>query len=150
MAVNIAEAIKANNLTDRRLNICAWIFVGVATIVAAQGTLEGLARHGVDLSWPDHARFHVTFAAFSQIGLSLMTATVALIPFRRRERWSWLVLSGFFLFGNLSLVPAALLQGSGPQAHFTIPISLALASVFSALVATHKVGFPDSKENHMN
>ena len=132
----------ASNVTSRTLNICAWIFVSVATIVAVQGALEGLPRHGADLSWPDHARFHVTLAAFSQIGFCVMTAAVALIPFRRAERWSWWVLLGFVVFGNLAVVPAALWQGSGPQAQFTIPITLAFTALFAALVISWKVGFP--------
>lgn len=135
-----------HGVTDRTLNICAGIIVFVAIIGAAQGVLEGLPRHGVDMTWPDHARFHVTYAAFSQIGFCAMTATVALIPFRQRERWSWWVLAGFFVFGNLSLPVAAWIQGSGPQAHFIIPIALAFTAVFAALIITHKVGFPRSAD----
>jgi cell division protein FtsW (lipid II flippase) len=137
----------AREVDDRILTICAWIFVSIATIFAAQGALEGLPRHGTDLSWPDHARFHVTFAAFVQIGYCMMTATVALIPFRRRERWSWWALLGFFVFGGLSLIPAALWQGSGPQAHFVIPIALTFAAGFTALFLSHKVGFPNLLDN---
>ena len=126
--------------TDRTLTICSWVFVAVAAIVAIQGALDGLPRHGVDVSWPSHARFHVTYATFSRIGFCVMTATVALIPFRRSERWSWWVLAGFFVFGNLSLIPATLWQGSGPQSHFLVPIFIAYASVFGALVASRRVG----------
>ena len=132
------------DVSGRTLNISAWIFVVVAGIVALQGLLDGLPRHGLDVSWSDHARFHVTLAAFSQIGFCLMAATVALIPFRRAERWSWWVLLGFTVFGNFSLVPAALWQGSGPQEKFTIPIALAFAALVVALSMSWKVGFRPS------
>ncbi len=126
---------------SRALSIASWIFVIVAGIVALQGLLDGLPRHGFDSSWSDHARFHVTLAAFSQFGFCVMAATVALIPFRRAERWSWWVLLGFTVFGNFSLVPAALWQGSGPQEKFTIPIALAFAALVAALSMSWKVGF---------
>jgi hypothetical protein len=40
-----------------------------------------------------------------------------------------------------------LLQGSGPQAHFAIPIALTFAAGFTALVLSRKVGFPNSVDN---
>jgi hypothetical protein len=130
--------------SNRALNVSAWIFVGAATMVALQGVVDGLPRHGVDPSWPDHARFHISYSTFSQIGFCLMTAAIALIPFRRAERWSWWVLLGFVIFGNFSLVPAALWQGSGPQSMFIIPIGVAYAALIAALAMTYKVGFPRS------
>jgi hypothetical protein len=137
-------------MSDRSLNVCAWIFVSIATIAAIQGALEGLPRHGADLSWPEHARFHVTWAALSQMGYCLMTATVALIPFRRRERWSWWVLSGFIVFGQLAIIPSAFWHGSGPQAHFLIPIALLLVFGVAALFVSRKVGFPTMNLNEQS
>lgn len=130
--------------STRTLNISAWIFVVMAGIVALQGLIDGLPRHGFDASWPDHARFHVTLAAFSQLGFCAMAATVALIPLRRAERWSWWALLGFTVFGNFSLVPAAIWQGSGPQEKFTIPIVLGFVALVTALSMTWKVGLRSS------
>ncbi len=133
-----------NGQSKRALKVYACIFVVVAGIAAVQGLVDGLPRHGVDLTWPDHARFHVALAAFSRTGFCVMTAAVALIPFRRAERWSWWALLAFVVLGMYSLVPAAVWQGSGPQEVFAIPLALAFAALLVALGISWKVGFPRS------
>lgn len=135
------------NPGDRKLNAAAWTFVVIACIAALQGLVDGLPRHGVDPAWPDHARFHVTWATFSNAGFCLMAGAVALIPFRRAERWSWWVLLGFAILGNYSLIPAAIWQGSGPQQIFAIPLALAFTALLVALAMTWRVGFPASLED---
>ena len=135
------------NTSERSLTIAAWIFVIVAAIAAIQGVADGLPRHGVDATWPDHARFHVAWATFSKIGFCLMTATVALMPFRREERWSWWVLLAFVVLGMYSLVPSAIWQGSGPQEQFTMPLALTFAALAIALGLSWRVGFPSASED---
>jgi hypothetical protein len=130
------------NTSDRSLTIASWTFVVVAGIAAIQGLVDGLPRHGVDPTWPDHARFHVTWATFSKIGFCITTAAVALIPFRRAERWSWWTLLTFVVLGMYSLIPAAMWQGSGPQEIFAIPLALAYTALLAALAISWRVGFP--------
>ena len=120
----------------------AWIFVIVAAVVGLQGVLDGIPLHGFDLTWPDHARFHLTWATASKVGFCLTIAVVALIPFRRTERWSWWVLLAFVLLGNYSLIPAAIWQGSGPRGGAAIPIAIAFTALFVALAMSWRVGFP--------
>ena len=78
----------------------------------------------------------------NQVGFCLTITAVALIPFRRSERWSWWVLLGFTLLGTFSLIPAALWQGNGPRAGTEIPIALIVLALLVALAISAKVGFP--------
>jgi hypothetical protein len=73
-------------------------------------------------------------------------AAVALIPFRRTARWSWWALLAFVVFGMYSLIPAAVWQGSGPQAMLAVPLALTFASLLVALSISWRVGFPRSPE----
>jgi hypothetical protein len=131
-----------NNIIDSKLNIASWIFVVMASLLAIQGVIDGLPMHGFDHSWPDHARFHITWATASKVGFCLTVAIIALIPLRKGERWSWWALVVFTIFGNLSLVPAAIWQGSGPRAGFEIPIAIAFIALLVGLVLSFRVGFP--------
>ena len=129
-------------VANTRVNVAAWIFVAVAVVVALQALADGIPRHAFDTTWPDHARFHLTLGVANQVGFCLTIAAVALIPFRRCERWSWWVLLGFTLLGNLALLPAALWQGSGPRAGAEIPIGLIFLALLVALAMSAQVGFP--------
>ena len=128
--------------SDAGLNAAAWIFVVVAFFMAAPGVADGIPLHGFDQSWPDHARFHLAWATASKVGFSLTAATVALIPLRRAERWSWWVLLAYTVFGNLSLIPAAIWQGSGPRAEGEIPIAITFIALIVALTLSRRVGLP--------
>jgi hypothetical protein len=132
------------NPPDARLNVAAWIIVIVASLLAIQGVADGIPLHGFDQSWPDHARFHLAWATASKIGFCLAAATIALIPLRRAERWSWWVLLGFTVFGNLALIPAAIWQGSGPRAGAEIPIAITFIALIVAMGLSVRVGFPRS------
>ena len=131
--------------SETKLNYAAWIFVVVAAFVALQGVVDGIPLHGFDQSWPDHARFHLAWATASKVGFSLMAATVALIPLRRAERWSWWVLLGWTVFGVLSLIPAAIWQGSGPRAGSEIPLAIVFTALIIALLLSARVGIPSKK-----
>ncbi len=127
---------------NRNLNVASWIFVVMAFVLAVQGVVDGLPMHGFDYSWPDHARFHVTWATASKVGFCITVGLIALIPFRRAERWSWWALLVFTVFGNLSLIPSAILQGSGPRAGFEVPIAIGFLALIVALALSFRVGFP--------
>lgn len=114
----------------------------MAVGLAIQGVADGLPMHGFDHSWPDHARFHVTWATASKVGFCITVGLIALIPFRRAERWSWWALAVFTVFGNMSLVPAAIWQGSGPRSGFEAPIAIIFVSLLVALGLSFRVGFP--------
>jgi nicotinamide riboside transporter PnuC len=133
----------ANSSSNRTLSICAWTIVVVATVVGVQSVVDALPRHGMDPTWPDHARFHVTLAALNQVGFCIMASAIALIPFRCGERWSWWVLlSAVLIFGILAVIPSAPIQGSGPQAHFYVPMAITYTAVIASLVLSWRVGFP--------
>ena len=134
-----------SNAGDVKLNVAAWIFVVMAFILAVQGVVDGLPRHGFDQSWSDHARFHITWATASKVGFCLTAGIIALIPLRKAERWSWWVLLVFTVFGNMSLIPAAIWQGSGPRAGFEIPIAIGFVALLVALILSFRVGFPKRK-----
>ena len=125
----------------KTLNGAAWIFVIVAAVVGLQGVVDGIPLHGFDLTWPDHARFHLTWATASKVGFCLTIVVVSLIPFRRAERWSWWVLLAFVVLGNYSLIPAAIWQGSGPRGGTEIPIGIVFTALFVALAMSWRVGF---------
>lgn len=127
---------------DRRVNIAAWIFVLIAMAGALQAVVDGIPRHGFDMSWPDHARFHLTWGVANQVGFSLAAVLVALIPLRKGERWSWWVLFLWVLLGNFSLFAAWLWQGSGPRPGFEIPIGVAVIALLVALGLSIRVAFP--------
>jgi hypothetical protein len=130
------------NPTDVRLSIAAWIFVVMAFVLAVQGVVDGIPMHGFDQSWPDHARFHLSWATASKVGYCLTIGVIAFIPLRRAERWSWWALLVFTVFANLSLVPAAIWQGSGPRAGFEIPIAVSFLALLVGLGLSFRVGFP--------
>jgi hypothetical protein len=132
---------------NRKLTVAAWIFVVMAFLVAFQGVFDGFRMHGFDQSWPDHARFHMTWATATTVGFCVTVALVALIPFRRGERWSWWALSIFTVFGNYSLIPAAIWQGSGPRAIFEIPIAIGFMALLIALILSFRVGIPKKTGN---
>ena len=134
-----------SNSGDVKLNVAAWIFVVMAFILAVQGVVDVLPRHGFDQSWSDHARFHITWATASKVGFCLTAGIIALIPLRKAERWSWWVLLVFTVFGNMSLIPAAIWQGSGPRAGFEIPIAIGFVALLVALILSFRVGFPKRK-----
>ena len=131
-----------NDSDDSKLNVAAWIFVVMAFVLGVQGIVDGLPMHGFDKSWPDHARFHVTWATASKVGFCITVGLIALIPFRRAERWSWWALLVFTIFGNLSLIPSAILQGRGPRAGFEAPIAIGFLALIVALALSFRVGFP--------
>ena len=134
-----------SSVADVKLTIASWIFVVMAFVLAVQGVVDGLPMHGFDQSWPDHARFHITWATASKVGFCLTVGIIALIPFRKAERWSWWALLVFTVFGNLSLLPAAIWQGSGPRAGSEIPIAILFIALLVGLVLSFRVGFPNRK-----
>jgi hypothetical protein len=134
-----------SNTQDTKLNVAAWIFVVMAFALALQGIVDGLPRHGLDPSWSDHARFHITWATANKVGFCLTVGIIALIPLRKAERWSWWVLVIFTVFGNMSLIPAAIWQGSGPRAGFEIPIIIGALALLTGLILSFRVGFPKRK-----
>jgi hypothetical protein len=142
----LKEAHEMNRVINVELNIASWIFVVMAFVLAVQGVIDGLPMHGFDQSWTDHARFHITWATASKVGFCITVGMIALIPFRKAERWSWWALLVFTVFGNISLLPAAIWQGSGPRAGFEIPIVIGLIALLAGLVLSFRVGFPSRED----
>ena len=120
--------------------VAVWIFVVVSAILGLQALVDGLPKHAFDMSWPSHARFHVTIGAASTLGLAVTNMLIALIPFRRGERWSWWALLGFAVFGYVALVPATLWHQSGPPPGAWVLIGICIAAMVLGLGLTARVG----------
>ena len=69
-------------VSGKKLVTASWMFVVMALVMAIQGVVDGLPMRGVDASWLDHARFHITWATVSKVGFCLTVVIVALIPLR--------------------------------------------------------------------
>ena len=132
--------VDASGSTTRGRMVAVWIFVVVSAILGLQAIVDGLPKHAFDMSWPSHARFHVTIGAASTFGLAATTILIALIPFRRGERWSWWALLSFAVFGYIALIPATLWHQSGPPPGAWVLISICIAAMVLGLALTVKMG----------
>jgi MFS family permease len=139
----IPETVMATSpvLQDRRVRVTSWTFAAVAAFLVLQAVGEAIPRHAFDLSWPKHARFHLTVGAGNQVGFALVALLVARLPFRRGERWSWYALLLFAVFEVLVLVPAAVWHASGPQPWAWVLIGGFLVTLFGGLAATWPLFF---------
>jgi peptidoglycan/LPS O-acetylase OafA/YrhL len=135
---------RLEGLSGRQVTVAAWIFVVVSAIVGIQAIADALPKHAFDMSWPDHARFHVTVGAASQFGFALSTVLIALIPFRRGERWSWWALLSFALLGVVVLIPATLWHDSGPPPGAWGLIGACIVAMLVALSLTARIGIRGS------
>lgn len=119
---------------QRRLDRAHWIFVVVSIYGAIAPFADLLRKHAGDLTWPDHARFHVAWAAGLLFALALVTILLARYPLRAGEKWSWYALAIITVFGIGSLVPASIWLRSGPPAHLYVLTGLSLVAMVAALV----------------
>jgi hypothetical protein len=94
----------------------------------------------------EHTRFHITWATASKVGFCITFAMIALIPFRKAERWSCWALLVFTVFGNMSLLPSAIWLRSGPRAGFEIPIVIGLIALLAVLELCFRVGFSSRED----
>ncbi len=122
-------------MTNRSVQIVSWIFVIASSVLIVQGLADALPKHGMDASWPDHARFHATTGAAFQVGCGLLAILIARVPFLRLERWSWYALV-IFALSFAALIPATIWQGSGPRGGAWYVIGALLASMFISLAMT--------------
>jgi cell division protein FtsW (lipid II flippase) len=125
----------------KRLAVAAWIFVAVGVVQGVQAVADAIPKHAFDPSWLDHARFHVVVGAANQLGFAIAAILVALIPFRRGERWSWWMLLNFALLSTVALIPATVWQGSGPPPAAWLIISACITAMLVGLLLTLEVGF---------
>jgi hypothetical protein len=79
----------------------------------------------------------------NQLGFAIAPIVIALVPCRRRERWSWWILLAFALLSTVALIPAALWHGSGPPAGAWVLIAACIAAMIIALAMTADVGLRD-------
>ena len=121
---------------DRMRAVAIWVFVSVGIIQAIQALVDALPNHAFDASWPEHARFHVTIGAANQAGFAVTAIIIALIPFRRGERWSWWALLCFALLSTVAIIPSAVWHGSGPPPGAWILIGACIIAMFGALATT--------------
>jgi hypothetical protein len=131
--------------TANRLSVAAGLFVVVATFFVLQAIFDQILRHAFDMTWPDHARFHLTWGVANQVGFSLAAVAIALIPLRKGERWSWWVLLLWVLLGYFSLFAAWLWHGSGPRPGFEIPLGVIAIALLTALGLSFRVAFPQNR-----
>lgn len=124
----------------KRVAVAAWVFVVAAAILGIQAIADAIPKHAFDMSWPSHARFHVTVGAASQLGFAIITMLIALIPFRQGERWSWWALLSFVILGFISLIPASIWHGSGPPPGAWLLIGICIVAMLLGLGLTAGVG----------
>jgi len=108
----------------------------LATVGHIGAYLYAAPEHVVDLSWPDHARFHVLQAIFWIVGFDLVLLALILGPLARGRAWvrqvlllAWPFVHGAYFF--------ALLRGGGPpetSAHVALGALLLLYGVGLGLV----------------
>lgn len=132
--------VELTRSTGKRVAVAAWIFAVVSAILGIQAVADAIPKHAFDMSWPDHARFHLTVGAASQLGFAIITMLIALIPFRRGERWSWWALLSFTILGFIVLIPASIWHRSGPPPGAWLLIGICIAAMLFGLGLTASVG----------
>lgn len=77
---------------------------------------QAMPEHLVDVSWPEHARFHIWQATFWLIALDVMILLIALFPFRAKQPWSaWALLTGLLGAQAGYFLASALVPGGRPD-----------------------------------
>jgi hypothetical protein len=98
-----------------RLKAAAAIFV----YLALQGFVYGvdiILRHGLDRSWPAHARYHVVVSGIHIVSLAAITLVHAVGGLRKRRRTSWLTLAVVSTVAWAAWPIARLVAGEPPPA----------------------------------
>ena len=118
-----------------------WVFTIIPLLAAVALATDLLPKHGFDLSWSDHARFHATWASAKFLALGIVVALIAQNALKKTERWAWWAMLTYLLIGVGGFVPAMLWHGDGPPTRPLVMISIMIVLMVIALIGSAKIVF---------
>ena len=118
-----------------------WVFTIIPLLAAVALAVDLIPKHGFDMSWPDHARFHATWASAKFLALGIVVALIAQNALKKAERWAWWAMLSYLVIGMGGIVPAMLWHGDGPPTRPLIMVSIMAAFMIVALVGSAKIVF---------
>jgi uncharacterized membrane protein len=122
-----------------------WVFTLVPLIAAVALAADLIPKHGFDLSWPEHARFHATWASAKFLALGIIVALIAQNAFKRAERWAWWSMLLYLVVGVGGMIPAILWHGDGPPTRPLVMIVIMVVLMVIALFLSAKTAFSNEK-----
>lgn len=127
------------------IRFAVWTFTIVPLIAALALAMDLIPKHGFDLSWSSHARFHATWAAAKFLALGIVVAFIAQNALKNAERWAWWAMVVYVAIGVGGLVPSMLWHaGGGPPARPLIMTGVLAVIMVVALIGSAKTVFrPD-------
>lgn len=123
-----------------------WVFTLVPLAAAVALALDLIPKHGFDPSWPEHARFHATWASAKFLALGLVVALIAQNAFRRGERWAWWAMATYLVIGVGGMIPAMLWHRDGPPLRPLIMTGVMALLMLIALIGTARRASPRQSE----
>lgn len=115
-----------------------WVFTLLPLLAAAALAFDLIPKHGFDMSWSGHARFHATWASAKFFALGLVVAMIAQNAFKRNEQWAWWAMLIYLVVGVGGILPAMLWHGDGPPMRPLIMIGVMAALMVVALSVSAK------------
>lgn len=128
-------------------NFSVWIFTLVPLIAAITLAADLLPNHGIDETWPNHAKFHATWAAAKFLALGVIVALVAQNALKSQETWAWWVMAVYLVVGFGGQLPAVLWHGDGPPMKALMMIGVLVLLMFVALVGSAREIFSKHTQN---
>jgi len=90
--------------------IAQWLSVPPALCALLLPFTHLIPSHAFDKSWPDHARYHLTWAAAKLFALGINQLFLIAFPLRGKEQWCWFAMASNLIFGGLSILVASHIQ----------------------------------------
>ena len=118
-----------------------WVFTIIPLLAAVALATDLIPKHGFDLSWSDHARFHATWASAKFLALGIVVALIAQNALKKAERWAWWAMLTYLVIGVGGFVPAMLWHGDGPPTRPLIMIGIMIVLMVIALIGSAKIVF---------
>ena len=118
-----------------------WVFTLVPLIAAVALAADLIPKHGFDLSWSGHARFHATWASAKFFALGIIIALIAQNAFKKAERWAWWTMLIYLVVGIGGMIPAMLWHGDGPPTRPLVMIGIMVVLMIIALALSAKTTF---------
>ena len=118
-----------------------WVFTIIPLLAAVALATDLIPKHGFDLSWSDHARFHATWASAKFLALGIVVALIAQNALKKAERWAWWAMLTYLLIGVGGFVPAMLWHGDEPPTRPLVMIGIMIVLMVIALIGSAKTVF---------
>ena len=104
-------------MTDLRLAVGTWLCIPMSLYAMVAPFAFLLPSHAFEKTWPDHARFHLMWAAGKLFALGTGQLLLALFGLRSGQRWVWCAMLSNIVFGGLSMLVASRIA-HGPVVSF--------------------------------